>query len=143
MRLLRLYLIPQEKATAVNMLSCYAEELKDGFWEYVPAVLKLVINGAEGQSPLIKFYLNEEVGAGVGTGRKQLRRVRLITVRWRTEFHWCVARYRCLSQCGGKGGGHSGLQGCNTHLTILRRRAQTTAYCGFAHHSVCPTGQYP
>ena len=57
----------QEKATAVNMLSCYAEELKEGFWAYVGPVLKLVLNGVEGQSPLIKFYLNEEVG-GVWAG---------------------------------------------------------------------------
>eukprot|EP00198_Chlamydomonas_reinhardtii_P003408 XP_001692744.1 importin beta [Chlamydomonas reinhardtii] len=52
----------EEKATAVNMLSCYAEELKEGFWAYVGPVLKLVLNGVEGQSPLIKFYLNEERG---------------------------------------------------------------------------------
>ncbi|GLC61179.1 hypothetical protein PLESTB_001728100 [Pleodorina starrii] len=53
--------ILEEKATAVNMLSCYAEELKEGFWAYVAPVLKLVLNGVEGQSPLIKFYLNEEI----------------------------------------------------------------------------------
>ncbi|KAG2431232.1 hypothetical protein HXX76_009760 [Chlamydomonas incerta] len=53
--------ILEEKATAVNMLSCYAEELKEGFWAYVGPVLKLVLNGVEGQSPLIKFYLNEEI----------------------------------------------------------------------------------
>ncbi|GLI67663.1 hypothetical protein VaNZ11_011915 [Volvox africanus] len=53
--------ILEEKATAVNMLSCYAEELKEGFWQYVGPVLKLVLNGVEGQSPLIKFYLNEEI----------------------------------------------------------------------------------
>ncbi|KAG2489783.1 hypothetical protein HYH03_011733 [Edaphochlamys debaryana] len=53
--------ILEEKATAVNMLSCYAEELREGFWQYVGPVLKLVLNGVEGQSPLIKFYLNEEI----------------------------------------------------------------------------------
>ncbi|GFR44315.1 hypothetical protein Agub_g5527 [Astrephomene gubernaculifera] len=53
--------ILEEKATAVNMLSCYAEELKEGFWAYVGPVLKLVLDGVEGQSPLIKFYLNEEI----------------------------------------------------------------------------------
>ncbi len=31
----------QEKATAVNMLSCYAEELKEGYWAYARDVRQL------------------------------------------------------------------------------------------------------
>ncbi len=110
--------IPQEKATAVNMLSCYAEELKDGFWEYVPAVLKLVINGAEGQSPLIKFYLNEEVREGSGWGGSGCAKHDLNAVRGGPGCQRCVARiavYLPTNQRGGNIRSRSGLAGVLLH----------------------------
>lgn len=46
--------VMEEKATALSMLSCYAEELKAGFFPYVKEVTDLVV-------PLLKFYWNDEV----------------------------------------------------------------------------------
>jgi len=44
----------EEKATACNMLYCYAAELKEGFFPYVDEVTKLLV-------PLMKFYYNDGV----------------------------------------------------------------------------------
>ncbi|BDA40930.1 Importin-5 [Coccomyxa sp. Obi] len=44
----------EEKATACNMLCCYADELKDGFYPYVEQVTGIML-------PLLKFYFHEEV----------------------------------------------------------------------------------
>jgi hypothetical protein len=46
----------EEKATACNMLYCYANELKEGFYPYVEPVMQLML-------PLLKFYVHEEVRA--------------------------------------------------------------------------------
>lgn len=51
--------ILEEKATACQMLCCYADELKDGFIPYVKQVTDIMV-------PLLKFYFHEEVrGAAV------------------------------------------------------------------------------
>ena len=42
----------EEKATACQMLVCYAKELKHAFAEYVPQVVKLMV-------PLLKFYFHD------------------------------------------------------------------------------------
>lgn len=44
----------EEKATACNMLCCYADELKDGFYPYVQEVTNIMV-------PLLKFYFHEDV----------------------------------------------------------------------------------
>ncbi|XP_041352900.1 importin-5-like [Gigantopelta aegis] len=44
----------EEKATACQMLVCYARELKEAFSEYTEEVVKLMV-------PLLKFYFNDEV----------------------------------------------------------------------------------
>lgn len=44
----------EEKATACNMLCCYAEELKDAFFPYVKQVADIMV-------PLLKFWFHEEV----------------------------------------------------------------------------------
>ena len=44
----------EEKATACQMLRCYADELKDGFWPYVKEVTDIMV-------PLLKFYFHEDV----------------------------------------------------------------------------------
>ncbi|KAK9810031.1 hypothetical protein WJX72_003666 [[Myrmecia] bisecta] len=44
----------EEKATACNMLCCYADELKEGFYPYVEQVTHIMV-------PLLKFYFHEEV----------------------------------------------------------------------------------
>jgi len=46
----------EEKATACQMLVCYAKELKTAFAEYVPQVVKLMV-------PLLKFYFHDGVRA--------------------------------------------------------------------------------
>lgn len=44
----------EEKATACNMLCCYADELKEGFFPWIDQVAVLMV-------PLLKFYFHEEV----------------------------------------------------------------------------------
>jgi len=44
----------EEKATACNMIFCYASELREGFFPYVDEVAKLLV-------PLMKFYYNDGV----------------------------------------------------------------------------------
>lgn len=44
----------EEKATACNMLCCYADELKEGFYPWVDQVAPTLV-------PLLKFYFHEEV----------------------------------------------------------------------------------
>ena len=44
----------EEKATACNMLCCYADELKEGFFPWIEQVAQLMV-------PLLKFYFHEEV----------------------------------------------------------------------------------
>ncbi|KAL2557151.1 ARM repeat superfamily protein [Forsythia ovata] len=44
----------EEKATACNMLCCYADELKEGFYPWIDQVAPILV-------PLLKFYFHEEV----------------------------------------------------------------------------------
>nr|CAB3493578.1 unnamed protein product [Digitaria exilis] len=44
----------EEKATACNMLCCYADELKEGFFPWIDKVTTTLV-------PLLKFYFHEEV----------------------------------------------------------------------------------
>lgn len=44
----------EEKATACNMIVCYIDELREGFFPYVKEVTDLMV-------PLLKFYFHEEV----------------------------------------------------------------------------------
>ncbi|KAL8159533.1 hypothetical protein V2J09_001070 [Rumex salicifolius] len=44
----------EEKATACNMLCCYADELKEGFFPWIDQVAQILV-------PLLKFYFHEEV----------------------------------------------------------------------------------
>ncbi|EYU39259.1 hypothetical protein ABFS82_04G225100 [Erythranthe guttata] len=44
----------EEKATACNMLCCYADELKEGFYPWIDQVAQTLV-------PLLKFYFHEEV----------------------------------------------------------------------------------
>lgn len=44
----------EEKATACQMLVCYARELKEGFAEYAEEVVKIMV-------PLLKFYFHDDI----------------------------------------------------------------------------------
>lgn len=44
----------EEKATACNMLCCYAEELKEGFLPWMRQVADIMV-------PLLKFWFHEDV----------------------------------------------------------------------------------
>ncbi|QHO38440.1 Importin [Arachis hypogaea] len=44
----------EEKATTCNMLCCYADELKEGFFPWIDQVAETLV-------PLLKFYFHEEV----------------------------------------------------------------------------------
>lgn len=44
----------EEKATACQMLVCYARELKEGFADYVEEVCKLMVS-------MLRFYFHDEV----------------------------------------------------------------------------------
>uniref|UniRef100_A0A7S0VCH6 TOG domain-containing protein n=1 Tax=Polytomella parva TaxID=51329 RepID=A0A7S0VCH6_9CHLO len=52
----------EEKATAISMLSCYADELKEGFLPYVQQVLSLCVSPTEPNvTPLLRFFLHEDI----------------------------------------------------------------------------------
>ncbi|KAL4855412.1 Importin-5 [Chlorella vulgaris] len=57
----------EEKATACNMICCYADELKEGFYPYVEQVTQLMV-------PLLKFYFNEEVRASAAQALPEMLR---------------------------------------------------------------------
>lgn len=58
----------EEKATACNMLYCYANELKEGFYPYVEPVMQLML-------PLLKFYVHEEVSTRAYGGEDHVKDV--------------------------------------------------------------------
>ncbi|EOA34033.1 hypothetical protein CARUB_v10021533mg [Capsella rubella] len=57
----------EEKATACNMLCCYAEELKEGFFPWIDQVAPILV-------PLLKFYFHEEVRKAAVSGMPELLR---------------------------------------------------------------------
>lgn len=44
----------EDKASACEMLVCYARELKEGFADYAEEVVKLMV-------PMLKFYFHDDV----------------------------------------------------------------------------------
>ena len=57
----------EEKATACNMLCCYADELKEGFYPWIGQVVPILV-------PLLKFYFPEEVRMAAVSGMPELLR---------------------------------------------------------------------
>jgi len=57
----------EEKATACNMLCCYADELKEGFYPWIGQVVAILV-------PLLKFYFHEEVRMAAVSGMPELLR---------------------------------------------------------------------
>eukprot|EP00775_Hariotina_reticulata_P003510 gene3510-3780_t len=57
----------EEKATACNMIVCYLDELKEGFFPYVQEVTDLMV-------PLLKFYFHEDVRRAAATALPHLLR---------------------------------------------------------------------
>ncbi|KAL3529778.1 hypothetical protein ACH5RR_009100 [Cinchona calisaya] len=56
-----------EKATACNMLCCYADELKEGFYPWIDQVAPTLV-------PLLKFYFHEEVRKAAVSAMPELLR---------------------------------------------------------------------
>ncbi|XP_057982849.1 uncharacterized protein LOC131167857 [Malania oleifera] len=59
--------ILEEKATACNMLCCYADELKEGFFPWIDQVAPTLV-------PLLKFYFHEEVRKAAVSAMPELLR---------------------------------------------------------------------
>ncbi|KAG2675224.1 hypothetical protein I3760_13G174400 [Carya illinoinensis] len=57
----------EEKATACNMLCCYADELKEGFFPWIDQVAPTMV-------PLLKFYFHEEVRKAAVSAMPELLR---------------------------------------------------------------------
>lgn len=57
----------EEKATACNMLCCYADELKEGFFPWIDQVAPILV-------PLLKFYFHEEVRRAAVSAMPELLR---------------------------------------------------------------------
>ncbi|XP_076938844.1 uncharacterized protein LOC143607196 isoform X1 [Bidens hawaiensis] len=57
----------EEKATACNMLCCYAEELKEGLYPWIDQVAPILV-------PLLKFYFHEEVRKAAVSAMPELLR---------------------------------------------------------------------
>ncbi|PPD82642.1 hypothetical protein GOBAR_DD20432 [Gossypium barbadense] len=60
----------EEKATACNMLCCYADELKEGFFPWIDQVATTLV-------PLLKFYFHEEVRKAAVSMPELLRSAKL------------------------------------------------------------------
>uniref|UniRef100_A0A0C9QU83 TSA: Wollemia nobilis Ref_Wollemi_Transcript_9431_3919 transcribed RNA sequence n=1 Tax=Wollemia nobilis TaxID=56998 RepID=A0A0C9QU83_9CONI len=63
----------EEKATACNMLCCYADELKEGFYPWVDQVVQILV-------PLLKFYFHEEVRKAAVSAMPELLRAGKLAV---------------------------------------------------------------
>ncbi|CAO2831880.1 unnamed protein product [Amaranthus hypochondriacus] len=57
----------EEKATACNMLCCYADELKEGFFTWIDQVAPTLV-------PLLKFYFHDEVRKAAASAMPELLR---------------------------------------------------------------------
>ncbi|KAF0913161.1 hypothetical protein E2562_020287 [Oryza meyeriana var. granulata] len=69
----------EEKATACNMLCCYADELKEGFFPWIDQVATTLV-------PLLKFYFHEEVRkAAVSAMPELLRSAKLAIERSQSQ----------------------------------------------------------
>jgi len=55
----------EEKSTACSMLCCYAEELREGFYQYIDEIVQLFV-------PLLRFAFHEEVRSTVAGGLPEL-----------------------------------------------------------------------
>ncbi|KAK4773555.1 hypothetical protein SAY87_028574 [Trapa incisa] len=63
----------EEKATACNMLCCYADELKEGFYPWIDQVASTLV-------PLLKFYFHEEVRRAAVSAMPELLRSAKVAV---------------------------------------------------------------
>ncbi|XP_008804326.2 importin-5-like [Phoenix dactylifera] len=63
----------EEKATACNMLCCYADELKEGFYPWIDQVAPTLV-------PLLKFYFHEEVRKAAVSAMPELLRAAKLAV---------------------------------------------------------------
>ncbi|KAI3747197.1 hypothetical protein L6452_09648 [Arctium lappa] len=84
----------EEKATACNMLCCYADELKEGFFPWIDQVAPTLV-------PLLKFYFHEEVRKAAVSAMAELLRSAKLAVekgqsQGRNESY--VNYARCFSQ---------------------------------------------
>ncbi|KAI3412406.1 TOG domain-containing protein [Psidium guajava] len=71
----------EEKATACNMLCCYADELKEGFFPWIEQVAPTLV-------PLLKFYFHEDVRkAAVSAMPELLRSAKLAVERGLAQGH--------------------------------------------------------
>ncbi|XP_040372293.1 importin-5 isoform X1 [Rosa chinensis] len=71
----------EEKATACNMLCCYADELKEGFFPWIDQVAPTLV-------PLLKFYFHEEVRkAAVSAMPELLRSAKLAVEKGQSQGH--------------------------------------------------------
>ncbi|XVF30792.1 hypothetical protein REPUB_Repub16aG0089000 [Reevesia pubescens] len=69
----------EEKATACNMLCCYADELKEGFFPWIDQVATTLV-------PLLKFYFHEEVRkAAVSAVPELLRSAKLAVEKGQSQ----------------------------------------------------------
>lgn len=66
----------EEKATACNMLCCYADELKEGFYPWIEQVLSTLV-------PLLKFYIHEEIRKAAASAMPALLRSAQLAVEKR------------------------------------------------------------
>ncbi|KAF2535051.1 hypothetical protein F2Q68_00022330 [Brassica cretica] len=71
----------EEKATACNMLCCYADELKEGFFPWIAQVAPTLV-------PLLKFYFHEEVRrAAVSAMPELMRSAKLAIEQGKSQGH--------------------------------------------------------
>ncbi|KAE8649420.1 hypothetical protein Csa_021659 [Cucumis sativus] len=87
----------EEKATACNMLCCYADELKEGFFPWIDQVAPTLV-------PLLKFYFHEEVRKAAVSAMPELMRSAKLAVekgllKGEHDTEICSSMLEALNEC--------------------------------------------
>ncbi|RYR62857.1 hypothetical protein Ahy_A04g020611 [Arachis hypogaea] len=80
----------EEKATACNMLCCYADELKEGFFPWIDQVAGTLV-------PLLKFYFHEEVRKVAVSAMLELLRSAKLAIEKGQSQGWDASYLKFLS----------------------------------------------
>ncbi|CAD5177263.1 unnamed protein product [Musa acuminata subsp. malaccensis] len=93
----------EEKATACNMLCCYADELKEGFYPWIDQVAPILV-------PLLKFYFHEEVRRAAVSAMPDLLHyiipALLEALQKEPETEICASMLDSLNECMQLAGAH-------------------------------------
>ncbi|XP_020978302.1 uncharacterized protein LOC107637339 [Arachis ipaensis] len=129
----------EEKATACNMLCCYADELKEGFFPWIDQKhlflsIKLHVGHVAGTLvPLLKFYFHEEVRKAAISAMSELLRSAKLAIEGQSQVSvfaevLCAGKDLATEQTAGR------------MINLLRQLQQTLPPATLA--STCVTSEF-